>query len=375
VQSRPITTRTPQDDQAAEYLDQVLPVGTPFLWETTEISEIAPRPNSLTLDVLRRIYGKNGPVQNTYASLGIIYEPRDFLRVIGGQLFVDREEELQSLLPAYSYLTKARPGEPVPARGEGAWRSMKNAWKLGHWRMPSGVALLERLRQADALELSATFAESLDRFMKDYELIFLINLCAQRELATRRVLPTNTNRQPPIKTSLKGNSLDFGDETPFHGHGLDPAPEHPSYEWLREAARYLTVKHVDHIRTCAPQALPADTLDFPIRGMLTNLPTQNKTSKAMGVSPGVATGTARPREDVLAHEDSILVTDLLTPDLAPLLPYAQGIVSRRGGVLSHLAIIAREQGIPVVVLGEGTSLPATGTRIAINGTDGSIKIL
>ena len=43
---------------------------------------------------------------------------------------------------------------------------------------------------------------------------------------------------------------------------------------------------------------------------------------------------------------SVLVTTTLTPGLGPLLPRLNGIVAETGSVLSHLAILAREAGVP-----------------------------
>lgn len=373
VQSRPITTRNNRDDQAAAYLDEVLPTGIPFLWDQTEISEIAPRPNALTLTVLKKIYGLGGPVQNVYASIGITFIPRDFLRIVGDQLFVDREDELKTLLPAYSLLTKKTPYEPVPVSGKGAWISMVNLWKLKRWNMPPTDELLHRLVECEACVLPANAEESLAAFMNDYELIFLINLCAQRELAGHGTLRTHQiaeTRSP----DLIGNSLDFDDTSPFHGHGLEQPPVPLSYEWLREAARYLTVKHVDHIRRLAPKIQFSNESDFTFHGPLTNLPAKNSLKSNQGISPGTASGVLRRKEELVEGEGAILYTELLTPDLAPLLPHLKGIVSQQGGSLSHLAILAREHRIPAVVLGGGQTKPALGKRIKIDGLTGIITL-
>ncbi len=373
VQSRPITTRSERDDQAATYLDEVLPTEIPFLWDQTEISEIAPRPSTTTLDVLRKIYGADGPIQKAYASIGIRYIPRDFLRIVGDQLFVDREQELKTLLPAYSLLTKSKPYEAVPASGEGAWTSMVNLWKLKRWNMPPTDELLRRLIKCDARVLPANAEGSLATFMKDYELIFLINLCAQRELAGHPAHRTYHVAKTEW-VDLTGNSLDFGDTSPFHGHGMEHPPESPTYEWLRESARYLTVKHVDHIRRLAQPERSERASDFSFHGPLTNLPARSSTRVNVGVSPGKASGLMRRFDEIQVGEDAILYTDLLTPNLAPLLPRIKGIVSRQGGTLSHLAILAREQRIPVIVLGDGERVPPMGSHIEIDGNSGEWKV-
>jgi pyruvate,water dikinase len=70
---------------------------------------------------------------------------------------------------------------------------------------------------------------------------------------------------------------------------------------------------------------------------------------------------------------SVLVTSTLTPGLGPLLPRLTGIVAETGSVLSHLAILAREAGVPTVVgyAGALDALPA-GTSVEVDGDAGVV---
>lgn len=69
-------------------------------------------------------------------------------------------------------------------------------------------------------------------------------------------------------------------------------------------------------------------------------------------SPGLATGSVRcifGRDDLgRLRQGEILVCDAIQPTMTHLVPLAGGIVERRGGMLIHGAIIARELGIPCV---------------------------
>ena len=47
--------------------------------------------------------------------------------------------------------------------------------------------------------------------------------------------------------------------------------------------------------------------------------------------------------------DAVLVVRTLDPTLAPLLPRVTGLVAQTGSPLSHLAVLAREFGVPAVV--------------------------
>ena len=96
-----------------------------------------------------------------------------------------------------------------------------------------------------------------------------------------------------------------------------------------------------------------------------------------GVSPGVVSGILVTRSDVEVNrydgEERILYTEILSPDLVQYFDRILGIVSENGGLLSHLAIVARERGVPVVV---GCSLQnqnfVLGSRVHINGSTGEI---
>ncbi len=68
--------------------------------------------------------------------------------------------------------------------------------------------------------------------------------------------------------------------------------------------------------------------------------------------PGFAAGPARRvrgAEDLGRFRDGeVLVCDAIQPTMTQLVPLASAIVERRGGMLIHGAIIARELGIPCV---------------------------
>jgi pyruvate,water dikinase len=69
----------------------------------------------------------------------------------------------------------------------------------------------------------------------------------------------------------------------------------------------------------------------------------------------------------------VLVVRHLEPGLAPLLPTVSGLVAETGSTLSHLAILAREYGVPTVV-GVHAALqryPA-GTRLLVDGSTGEV---
>jgi pyruvate,water dikinase len=71
---------------------------------------------------------------------------------------------------------------------------------------------------------------------------------------------------------------------------------------------------------------------------------------------------------------AVLVVPHLDPGLAPLLPGLAGLVSETGSVLSHLAILAREYGVPTVVdlAGARERFPA-GSWVVVDGATGEVS--
>jgi phosphohistidine swiveling domain-containing protein len=88
--------------------------------------------------------------------------------------------------------------------------------------------------------------------------------------------------------------------------------------------------------------------------------------------PGVSKGMARvilEPEDLLDFKSGeILVCDALDPNMTFVVPLASGIIERRGGMLIHGAIIAREYGLPCVTgIPDATVLIRTGDIITLDG--------
>ena len=89
-------------------------------------------------------------------------------------------------------------------------------------------------------------------------------------------------------------------------------------------------------------------------------------------SPGLATATARVihQQADLAEFNAgeILVCDAIDPAMTFVVPLAAGIIERRGGMLIHGAIIAREYGIPCVSgIAAAAEIISTGDLITLDG--------
>jgi phosphohistidine swiveling domain-containing protein len=95
---------------------------------------------------------------------------------------------------------------------------------------------------------------------------------------------------------------------------------------------------------------------------------------AVGAGGGVGQGPVHLGEDPPAG--AVLVVPHLDPRLATVLPRLGGLVAETGSTLSHLAILAREHGVPTVVgLADATTSFATGQLVAVDGAAGTVDVV
>lgn len=95
--------------------------------------------------------------------------------------------------------------------------------------------------------------------------------------------------------------------------------------------------------------------------------------------PGLAQGPARVIASFsdLTHfkHGEVLVCDAVDPNMTFVVPLAAAVVERRGGMLIHGAIIAREYGLPCVTgVPEATSLIRSGDALTVDGYLGIVVI-
>ena len=95
---------------------------------------------------------------------------------------------------------------------------------------------------------------------------------------------------------------------------------------------------------------------------------------ALSISAGHASGPARVLHEATEAGDFgtgyILVCPSTDPAWTPLFVNAAGLVLECGGALSHGAVVAREMGLPAVVLADATRIFRNGEQIEIDGNNG-----
>ena len=100
----------------------------------------------------------------------------------------------------------------------------------------------------------------------------------------------------------------------------------------------------------------------------------------LAVSPGIYEGTAKvilsTRDFDRLEKGDILVTKNTSAGFNVVLPIIGALVTDRGGILSHAAIVSREFGIPGVVGTKNASQSIKdGDKIRVNGGTGEVDIL
>jgi len=93
-----------------------------------------------------------------------------------------------------------------------------------------------------------------------------------------------------------------------------------------------------------------------------------------GLGAGVAKVVSNPEEaSKIMQKGDVLVTDMTNPDYVPFMKLANAIVTDKGGVTCHAAIVSRELGIPCVVGTEtATKLLATGEEYTVDSRSGVV---
>ena len=108
--------------------------------------------------------------------------------------------------------------------------------------------------------------------------------------------------------------------------------------------------------------------------------TEQKLVRGLAASPGRYEGRARvvlgADEFAKVERGDVLIARTTCPSYNVLLPLIGGIVTDRGGLLSHAAIVAREYGMPAVVgTTDATSMVPDGARVRVDGGTGEVQVL
>lgn len=448
---QPISSLTPAQFHRQRQLDTLLP-SSPFLYEKTEITELAPHPTPLTFSILQHLYRENGPASAAYASLEFAYSAEQPFVLVGNDLFVDRDRELHALLPSLRCRWFS------VARLAGLRRTWHNI--AATRRLQPQMHEARMREQLDKLLASAARTLALPAAVAQLETVYpailATDICAAKATTNvRRVLTghpeeerpkggmgsllaadiTGQHQSPPVPPKgLVGNTLELADMSPFYALPATTTANWELTRWwntltaerrteiepllqsaqtwamLREQARWLLVSAVHALRdavllqaeqadmdrslvwyatlqdyvqkTLSPKKATAlrtqrqahDAFFVPPR--LSNRPEPPRQPVPQGVSPGTATGRLVTLESLASAAGPILLhVGTPSPDISRHFSRIGGILAEHGSVLSHLAILARQRRLPMIVHQPiGTDIHP-GDIVDMNGGTGEVRVL
>lgn len=159
-------------------------------------------------------------------------------------------------------------------------------------------------------------------------------------------------------------SADYRELPPLFG---EPPGEPLPAEWLPPAAARVHLAMGFALNAVLGDVGPGAT---PDNGVVRGIP----------VGGGVREGTARilrGADDLdRVQPGDVLITTSTGPAFNIVLPMLAGLVTDRGGLLSHAAIVAREFALPAVVgCAVGTLAFPDGARVRIDGDAGTVTLL
>ena len=448
LQTRPITTISEEKWRGLKFIDREFKSMENYIFEQTSVSETFNQPKPLSYSILQALYKTNGPIDKVYKKIGCKYQSLKQFRLIGNELFIDKDKEVKALLPAFGYLKQK---SQIPKfESFGGWlTSLNNSLRLQFLSLKPLTELENKIEFLLQTPLSSQkLKESWEFFLEHYATVYEVNLRSQKSMVVlerflgndfkyvSELLYVKENEIDTLEYDEEdylGNSLAIDDLSAFKlvkfhkndtssvqfekwwqslpdwkKRGLEPHIKIArQYIVLREKARWVSVRLISSLRKSVIKFgadnftsqqelvyfLTIDEIiqeDFNLNECLKRREKYeaNKTMsmprliasyefkdketqlKNVGLSSGVATGVVVDIENINNKVGvKILYTEVLSPDIAEHLDKIKGIITKQGGLLSHMAIVAREAKVPVVVSSETFDL---GSEVSINGLTGDI---
>jgi pyruvate, water dikinase len=271
------------------------------------------------------------------------------------------------------------------------WTSRARRYMEPHGLSPARTAmavLIQPLIQAEAA--GGGLSETAQGEMLISATWGLGSALAQGEVVPDRIALDRSGRVLSIDTGLKPQS-----DQCVHGFGLGPRAVQPRLSCEAsisvEQAEALGAMLIKAEGVCGGPVEIEWALDEDGPKLLQARPLQVEAAPApdqiwlqhpslRGHPAGIGWGAGRSVvvrcECELARvaPGDILVTQVAGPALGSVLPRVAGVVTELGGSTSHLASLARERGIPMVlgVLGATSKIP-DGSQVAVDGVAGIVR--
>lgn len=382
LQARSITTISQKEFESYEFLDSELFWKQDFLYSTGMTTEMTPSPTPFTMSLLKRINSIWWWVEKFYKKNHIQYRDPDCFYTFGNQLYVEKNKE-KSQFQWWTW-----------------WQSLKNRIFLFFLKPEKKENLEKEIRRINNQDIDHfSLSEALSSFLEDYSIVYSINFSA----GFYQNIAKKLNLDPIIKSlQIKdewfiGNSLEIADESHWKTfiEWDDKARDTWVYRELsRKISEYLTfreiwrsiiVRYVSAMRKLlikiaqerqitnyrdlyflTIEEILEDNLDkksiqirkdeyeknisyiFP---SVISSDFQNIANKEITWASWDHLEWILVSLDTLANfpKPVILYTRFLSPNIVEYFDQIDGIISENWWALSHLALVARERWIPVMI--------------------------
>jgi pyruvate,water dikinase len=298
------------------------------------------------------------------------------------EVFID---EFDEFIHRYGFRVQGEADPTVPDWGDDPTFVISQVRSMMALKAPESPAAHVKRAGAARQKLEKAVRASLVpelRDMYDTALAQAQRFTAMREL-TKAVWVLSTRRLRPALLAVADGLVDAGH--------LKRADDYV-YCTFREVEQMAKGKEVADLATAITrrkrQRAKADDYTLPNSWVGSVVPSPKPAEPAsttslvgMGVSAGTATGTARiilNTEAAFARDiepGDVLVAPFTDTPWTPLFIPAAAVVVETGGMLSHAATVAREFGIPCVVLvDDATRIIREGDTVTVDGAAGTVTI-
>lgn len=383
LQARPITTISRNEFESYALLDSALMWKQDFYYTVWMATEMTPNPTPFTMSLLEKIMINWWPLDIFYKKNHIYYNNPEYFSTFGNQLYIEKhKEKLQFQL-------------------WGWWGNFRNKIYLLLLRPEKRESLRKKIQRIQNRSIkNFSLNELLSSFLEDYGIVYSINFSAwvyQNIAEKLKLNPTFKSSHIEIEW-LIGNSLEIADESEWksftwwdiemnenrlYGELSKKISEYLSF---REVWRSIVVRYISTIRKIL-QKISQDnnvsdyhdlyflTIDEVLerkidKEIIHSRKITYEQNKKYTFPSIISSDFIRKHEKnglIWASWSSlnwtfvfteniedfprpvILFTRFLSPDIVKYFDRIDGIISQNGWSLSHLAIVARERWVPVVI--------------------------
>jgi phosphohistidine swiveling domain-containing protein len=303
-------------------------------------------------------------------------DPFAFLDLLAGDtglLAVQRNRSLLELAGILrndvSVVTRIREGGEPDPRTPFSLALTEFTKRFGELSLVMGGLVAEKRHITDLLLEMAAAPPTRNRFEQADEAVFLASFVPEKQVFAHEVLAIGR-----ASYRLRDNdNLAIGLLSQRLQEAKDEAIRRMTDSEIPELADQLAMDTVGVVKRLTPAP--------PAAGLHGSDDTRLQARQLVGqpAGPGLGWGPARviTRAADLASfkAGEILVCDAVDPNMTFVVPLAGGIVERRGGMLIHGAIIAREYGLPCVTgVPDATTLIRSGDMLTVDGYLGLVTI-